>query len=127
MIPIFYDVSTPGLAHQLSLCGEASSVSQLRQRTASELRANTAQYLPFLSLSPQQFEVYCNKMASTPEWGGQVELLALSSVLGRPIEVIQAEGGAVVVGEHLAPPRLILTFHRHAYGLGEHYNSVKPK
>ena len=62
-------------------------MSQLRQQTASELRANTAQYLPFLSLSPQQFEVYCNKMASTSEWGGQVELLALTNVLRRPIEV----------------------------------------
>ena len=32
-------------------------------------------------------QVYCNKMASTSEWGGQVELLALTNVLRRPIEV----------------------------------------
>ena len=66
-------------------------------------------------------------MASTPEWGGQVELLALSSVLQRPIEVLQAEGAPMVVGEHLNTTRLLLTYHRHAYGLGEHYNSVRPK
>ena len=66
-------------------------------------------------------------MASTPEWGGQVELLALSSILKRPIEVIQAEGAPVVVGEHFSSSRLLLTYHRHAYGLGEHYNSVQSK
>ena len=66
-------------------------------------------------------------MASTPEWGGQVELLALSSVLKRPIEVIQAEGTPMVVGEQFTASRLLLTYHRHAYGLGEHYNSVQPK
>ena len=66
-------------------------------------------------------------MASTPEWGGQVELLALSSVLRRSIEVIQADGPPMVVGEHFTGPRLLLSYHRHAYGLGEHYNSVRPK
>ena len=129
----------------MSLTGVTSSVSELRQQTATELRTNSGQYLPFLSLSPGQFEVsrplicpchltcslysqaYCTKMASTPEWGGQVELLALSSVLQRPIEVIQAEGAPVVVGEQLTASRLLLTYHRHAYGLGEHYNSVRPK
>ena len=47
----------PGLVHQLSLAGEASTVSELRQQTSAEMRANTDQYLPFLSLSPPQFEV----------------------------------------------------------------------
>jgi len=126
-IPSDGDCMFAGLAHQLSLSGVTSSVSELRQQTATELRTNSGQYLPFLSLSPGQFEAYCTKMASTPEWGGQVELLALSSVLQRPIEVIQAEGAPVVVGEQLTASRLLLTYHRHAYGLGEHYNSVRPK
>ena len=43
--------------HQLSLAGSVSSVSELRQQTAIELRTNRGQYLPFLSLSPEQFEV----------------------------------------------------------------------
>lgn len=41
------------------------------------------------------------------------------------IEVIQATGPPVVVGEEFPEAeRLILTFHRHMYNLGEHYNSV---
>jgi len=126
-VPSDGDCMFAGLVHQLSLAGEASTVSELRQQTSAEMRANTDQYLPFLSLSPPQFEVYCNKMASTSEWGGQVELLALTNVLRRPIEVLQAEGAPMTVGEHFSASKLILTYHRHAYGLGEHYNSVVAK
>ena len=88
------------------------------------MKSNSGQYLPFLSLSPPEFEVYCNKMGSTKEWGGQVELLALTNVLRKPIEVVQAEGSPMVMGEHFDGPKLVITYHRHAYGLGEHYNSV---
>merc|ERR1711909_199047 len=76
-------------------------------------------------LSDAEFQAYCNKMASTPAWGGQVELQAMATVLKRPIEVIQAEGPPMVVGEQFKQSALVLTYHRHAYGLGEHYNSVQ--
>ena len=38
-------------------------------------------------LSDPEFQTYCTKMASTPAWGGQVELQAMATVLKRPIEV----------------------------------------
>ena len=43
-------------------------------------------------------------------------------------QVVQAEGPDMVVGAEDYPgiPPLLLTYHRHAYGLGEHYNSVLP-
>ena len=74
-----------------------------------------------------------------------MELLALSRLLNRPIEVrdksgggereerllllsrqvIQAEGPSMVMGEDIrGQTSLILTYHRHMFGLGEHYNSV---
>jgi len=126
-VPSDGDCMFAGLVHQLSLQGETKSVSELRQDTAQEMRDNSDHYLPFLSLTPNQFQVYCNKMATTPEWGGQVELLALANILSKPIEVIQAEGSPMIIGEHFTAPKLILTYHRHAYGLGEHYNSVLPQ
>ena len=57
-----------------------------------------------------------------------MEITALSKGLERPIEVIQAEGPLVQVGqdEFKDQSPIILTYHRHYYGLGEHYNSVKP-
>ena len=126
-VPSDGDCMFAGLVHQLSLVGEVSNITDLRHQTSAEMRSNSGQYLPFLSLSPPEFEVYCNKMASTKEWGGQVELLALTNILKRPIEVLQAEGSPMVVGEHFQTCKLILTYHRHAYGLGEHYNSVVSK
>ena len=126
-VPSDGDCMFAGLVHQLSLVGEVSNIDDLRHQTSTEMRSNSGQYLPFLSLTPPEFEVYCKKMASTKEWGGQVELLALTNILKRPIEVLQAEGAPMVVGEHFQASKLILTYHRHAYGLGEHYNSVVSK
>jgi len=54
-----------------------------------------------------------------------LQLQALSEGLSCPIEVLQAEGAPVVLGEQFKPkPSITLTYHRHAFGLGEHYNSV---
>jgi hypothetical protein len=63
------------------------------------------------------------------------QLRALSQVLRRPFEVVQAEGRPVVVGEEFvasssstsSEPPVLLTYHRHMFGLGEHYNSVQPR
>ena len=49
----------------------------------------------------------------------------MATVLGRPLTVIQGEGQeSLVVGDDQKGEPLILTYHRHMYGLGEHYNSV---
>lgn len=47
----------------------------------------------------------------------------------RPFEVIQSEGRPVVIGDEFGDPSskpILLTYHRHMFGLGEHYNSVRP-
>ena len=53
-----------------------------------------------------------------------VQVAALSASLGRPIEVVQAEGAPVVLGAARPGGTLLITYHRHMYGLGEHYNST---
>lgn len=149
-IPSNGDCLFAGLVHQLGLRKVDSSVGDLRKAATDEIRGNSDEYLPFLShpvtgdmLSQEQFEKYCHDMQQTPAWGGQVELRALSQALKRPIEVVQADGPSMVVGEEFVnkiingdsdgdrrqngEKRLILTYHRHAYGLGEHYNAVKSK
>lgn len=58
------------------------------------------------------------------------QLRALAHILKRPIEVIQAKGPVIVAGEEYSEAKdnhhssIVLTYHRHMYGLGEHYNSV---
>lgn len=124
-IPSDGDCMFAAIVHQLRGAGLESSVAELRERTAGELEEKSEEYLPFLSMSQPEFTAYCFKMAKTAAWGGQVELLALSRLLNRPIEVIQAEGPSMVMGEDIrGQTSLILTYHRHMFGLGEHYNSV---
>ena len=76
-------------------------------------------------MSDGEYSAYCTAMADTPAWGGQVELRALATLLHRPLAVIQAEGQEeVVVGEEEQGAPITLSYHRHIFGLGEHYNSV---
>merc|ERR1719273_678515 len=128
-VPSDGDCMFASVAHQL---GPGSGVADLRKQTANELRRNKSAYWPFLSspktgepFSEDEYNNYCKLMESTPAWGGQVELLALATVLGRPLTVIQGEGQeSLVVGDDQKGQPLTLTYHRHMYGLGEHYNSV---
>ncbi|XP_065203245.1 deubiquitinase OTUD6B [Planococcus citri] len=116
------------------LDGKSPTLLELRSSTASFLRENRVDFLPYLShpdtgnmLTESQYSEYCDQVADTTAWGGEIELRALSHVLKRPIEVIQAKGPAVVVGneyESNGSSAVTLTYHRHMYGLGEHYNSV---
>jgi len=93
-IPSDGDCMFAGLVHQLVQLNLNSTVTDLRRNTADELMKNKADYSPFLSnpstgdmLSDPEYQAYCSKMASTPAWGGQVELQAMATVLERPIEV----------------------------------------
>lgn len=83
-------------------------------------------------MTPQQFEQYCMTIKDTGAWGGEPEILALSRVYNVPIHVVQ--GGVPRIVEHNPgpSPRLFskvarISFHRRMYGLGEHYNSLRPK
>jgi len=129
-IPSNGDCLYAAIGHQLIVQEKPSSTAILRSQTASYVRDHKDDFLPFLSdkdseiFSQEKFESYCNNIENTNAWGGQLELRAMSQVLQQPIEVIQSEGPAIIIGEEFEKPSLILTYHRHAYGLGEHYNSV---
>lgn len=73
------------------------------------------------------FEKYCEDLRNTAAWGGHVEISALSNILALPIEVIQATGPPTIQGEHFKGPPLTITYHRHIYSLGEHYNGTSPR
>jgi len=117
--------------HQLEVTGRSSlNVTKLRKLTASFMRDNKDEFLPFMYndddgvVDEDRFEKYCKDVANTKLWGGQLELTALSNVLKCPIKVIQASGPSTVQGESFDGPPLTLTYHKHLYRLGEHYNST---
>lgn len=121
------------VAHQMKVKGLTPlGFSDLRTKTATYLRENMNDFLPFLAnsesedlLTPEEYEKYCDNVAKTSAWGGAVELQVLSKILECPIEVIQAQGAPYVVGDEFdAMKKLTVTYHRHMYELGAHYNSV---
>ena len=124
-IPSNGDCLFASLAHQLD---NNANVPGLRKLVAETMMNHKDDYQPFLSLDDSGFVDYCQKIATTPKWGGHVEISALSKALKVPIQVLQAEGPPVEVGleEFNSKTPIILTYHRHYYGLGEHYNSVAP-
>lgn len=110
------------------------SVQELRDRTAEYMRQNIDDFLPFLSkpetgdpYTLDEFNAYCKELQTTPAWGGQLEINALSKFLEVPIEVIQADVPSIISGEEFKTPHIMLTYHRHMFGLGEHYNAVVPR
>ncbi|XP_043275695.1 deubiquitinase OTUD6B [Venturia canescens] len=136
---MIYEIPSDGhclynaIAHQLKILGEIPlGLKDLRTKTSSYLRENMNDFLPFLSnpdseelFSLEQFEKYCDNIAFTNAWGGAVELQVLSHVLRCPIEVVQATGAPYLIGaEYTDSKKVILTYHRHMYELGAHYNSV---
>ncbi|KAK3909052.1 Deubiquitinase OTUD6B [Frankliniella fusca] len=113
----------------------ALDYKMIRKLTANYLRKNQDEFLPFMSnpdsgnpMSETEFEAYCQKVEKTTAWGGQIELRAISDSLKCPIEVVQAAGPPMTIGEQYrsSTKPLIVTFHRFLYRLGEHYNSVAP-
>ncbi|KAK2864618.1 hypothetical protein Q7C36_003772 [Tachysurus vachellii] len=109
-------------------------IQELRVQTAQYMRSHKDDFLPFLTnpstgemYSAEEFEKYCSDVAETAAWGGQLELRALTHVLQLPIEVIQADSATIVIGEEYDKSPITLVYMRHAYGLGEHYNSVEPQ
>jgi len=112
--------------------GLTTSVKELRCRTAEYMRSHADDFLPFLTnpntgdmYTTDEFEKYCSDVEHTAAWGGQLELQALTKVLHLPIEVIQAESPTIKIGEEYDNEGITLVYMRHAYGLGEHYNSVE--
>lgn len=103
---------------------------------AKTLRDHPCMYSPSLSRWFQDDEgdldeeeawaKYLKDVRDTAAWGGQLELQALAKALEKTITVLSAGMPAVVLGEEYEGEGVTVCYLRHAYGLGEHYNSVAP-
>ena len=133
-IPSDGDCLYRAVQHQLELQNVAITVPELRCQTATFIRKNKDQFIPFLineetgdMMSEEQIEKYCHDIESTAVWGGNLELQSLTQALDRRINVVQSDGPMLTFGEQFAEKsKLMLSYHRHAFSLGEHYNSLIP-
>lgn len=122
--------------HQLVMCpGEKSrDYAELRRMAADYIRQQKDSFLPFIlddcddSSPEEQLEAYCAEIEDTNTWGGQLELGALAQSLKKAILVYTVGLPVIVMGEeHKDHGVLNVCYMRHAYGLGEHYNSLVPR
>ena len=131
-IPSDGDCLYRSIEHQMLLQGIQTSVQGLRSLTAEYMREHKDNFLPFIASDSDDleegFKEYCNVIEKTNSWGGHLELQALSHALDVVIEVLQADAPVITFGNEEGDrdkrKRLLLSYHRHAYSLGEHYNSL---
>ncbi|KAJ6637246.1 Deubiquitinase OTUD6B [Pseudolycoriella hygida] len=135
-IPSDGDCLYNAIRHQLIVTGRSAAVTdilKLRQITAEYILEHKSMLIFYMSnpatgdsLTDDEFINYCESIKRSATWGGQIEIKALSNALKVPIEVLQSSGPPTVQNDDNFPgPPLVLTFHRHMYSLGEHYNSTK--
>lgn len=96
----------------------------VRVETARFISEHPDDFEPFLEESIEQ---YTHKIRETTEWGGQLELQAIARAYGVEINVLQADGRIEKIesGRRSEAEPLWLTYYRHSFGLGEHYNALK--
>lgn len=115
------------VAHQLGVVlGQPSTFRDMRRAAADYILAHADRYAAFLGEEEGSAGIpsYCEQVRSTSLWGGHLELDALAKALDVTILVVQAEGPALRFGEGRPGKPLQLCFQRHAYSLGEHYDSL---
>ncbi|GLT40549.1 hypothetical protein SLA2020_146730 [Shorea laevis] len=118
---------------------------ELREMVAAYMRKHMSDFLPFFlsenvehenaENSPaERFENCCKEVESTAAWGGQLELGALTHCLRKHVMIFSGSFPDVEMGKEYKAETgsdslkgsIMLSYHRHAFGLGEHYNSVVP-
>eukprot|EP00656_Telonema_subtile_P036137 TRINITY_DN40105_c0_g1_i1.p1 TRINITY_DN40105_c0_g1~~TRINITY_DN40105_c0_g1_i1.p1 ORF type:complete len:267 (+),score=91.44 TRINITY_DN40105_c0_g1_i1:116-916(+) len=129
------------IAHQLEARGQVCLLEKefkneemplplfkaVRRAAAQHLRQHKSAFEPFLESmeGDDPYEAHCESVEGSADWGGHMELAALSAVFGVPIRVYEATApDCDVCGDGAEGQPLLLSFHRHMYALGEHYNSV---
>ncbi|KAL8648651.1 MAG: hypothetical protein Q9210_004864 [Variospora velana] len=93
---------------------------------ASYIRYHSGDFEPFLE---EPLEDYLLKVQYTGEWGGHMELLALARAHNVDINVLQSNGQVEKIKsgtDDATKPTLWLAYYHHSFGLGEHYNSLRP-
>ncbi|KAF3445136.1 hypothetical protein FNV43_RR14829 [Rhamnella rubrinervis] len=117
---------------------------ELRLMVAAYMRNHASEFLPFFFSENEEddsddsvaerFERYCQEVESTAAWGGQLELGALTHCLRKHIMIYSGSFPDVEMGKEYksnndtgtSDSSIRLSYHKHAFGLGEHYNSVVP-
>ncbi|CAB9528828.1 OTU domain-containing protein 6B [Seminavis robusta] len=112
-------------------CG--NSYQETRTLCADSLAKNEAEFAPFCEYDDdktQDFTQYVERVRNSADWGGHLELRALSLALQKQIVVYRAQSNEPL---RIKPEEsagdddenaIRLSYHLNYYALGEHYNRV---
>lgn len=97
----------------------------LREKTANELRKNKDKYFDFSNCAnDEEYEKHCDRVENTSEWGGELEVTALSNALNISFIIHRVGFEPMKHGEQLTSIQLF--FLEYFTSSGAHYNSVVP-
>jgi len=127
------------VAEQVEEMRAESRYGEVRTVCKEEMLKNREEYEAFVEVEEAgSYEAYCEKVESTAEWGGHVEMLAIARALRRNVEVFEVRPGGEVEkmvvegvvgsgdggGEDGSLKPLRVAFMKESYTLGEHYDAV---
>lgn len=107
----------------------------IRMLCADYLKSHRADFEAFFAFGAEgdgaSYDAHVNLVRNSSEWGGQLEISAISHALKQPIHIYSANEAVIKMGEEYesddpSDPPLRLSFHRSYYALGNHYNSIAP-
>ena len=117
------------------------TVSDLRTAVSKFLLERESEFSAFFDISDTNCEAksykdYCEKIRSTHEWAGHLEITAMSHHLCRPIEIVQANTDSILISqdssvnqqeaEATKQKNIVLVYHKYLLKCGEHYNLALP-
>jgi OTU domain-containing protein 6 len=96
----------------------------VRAVAADYIEKHEDDFAPFLE---EPMDTYVHKVRDTGEWGGQLELMALSKAYCTDVNVLQDFGRVEKIesGNGDSNRAIWLGYYKHGFGLGEHYNSLR--
>ncbi|CAI4039367.1 hypothetical protein SMKI_08G0300 [Saccharomyces mikatae IFO 1815] len=104
------------------------NVMKLRWLSSNYVQKHRDDFIPYLfdeeTMQMKDIDEYTKEMEHTAQWGGEIEILALSKVFDCPISILMSGRPVQVYNEDGKKPELKLVYYKHSYSLGEHYNSL---
>uniref|UniRef100_A0A3B0N142 OTU-like cysteine protease, putative n=1 Tax=Theileria annulata TaxID=5874 RepID=A0A3B0N142_THEAN len=105
---------------------------ELRRLIVDHLKSSQNEYESFLAVnntsdSPSiNYLTYCENMLKDGEWGSELEIIVLTKLLNCNIKIHNSYNTIEYNSPNNSGATLNISYHKHQYLLGEHYNSIIP-
>jgi len=100
--------------------GNEQNFQEYREKCVNYMKENKDVFAPFIE-DDEPFDKYIERMSQNSEWGGNLEIYALSKLLEANFYIYMLDQPMYIVKNFEKPKRnIMLTYHE-----GKHYNSLR--